>query len=51
MGLGQLRRAVLGDGHTSGCTNQMAILALGGLEVCDDGHRLDVMKKGHDFIF
>jgi len=34
------------DGHTLHCPNQMAIVALGGLEVCDGGHRLVVMKKG-----
>ena len=27
------------------CPNQMVIVALGGLEVCDGGHRLAVMKK------
>jgi hypothetical protein len=45
-GFGAGPRAVLGDGRTPGCPNQMGILALGGLEVCDGGHWLGVMKKG-----
>jgi len=28
-----------------GCPNQKNIVASGGLDVCDDAHRLDVMKK------
>jgi len=32
---GTASRAVLGDGHTSGCANQVPIVAHGGLDVCD----------------
>ena len=37
--------AAFGDGHTSGCSDQIAIIAHGGLGVCDGAHRWFVMKK------
>ena len=37
--------AAFGDGHTSGCSDQIAIIAHGGLEVCDGAHRWFVTKK------
>jgi len=36
----------LGDRHTSHCPNQVCIVALNGLEVCDAAHSSFVMKKG-----
>src|SRR5260370_19605661 len=38
-------RIVPGDGRTSGCPNQVPIVAHGGWEVCDAAHRAFVMKK------
>jgi len=38
--------AVLRDRHTSGCADQVFIIARGGLDVCDGVHRSFVMKKG-----
>jgi hypothetical protein len=35
----------LGRRHTSNCPNQISIIAHGGLDVCDGGHRWFVMKK------
>jgi len=46
MGLGQLRGPSWETGAPLNCPNQMAIVALRGLEVCDGGHWLVVMKKG-----
>jgi hypothetical protein len=34
-----------GDGHTSDCSDQIAIIAHGGLGVCDGAHGSFVMKK------
>jgi hypothetical protein len=45
MALGQLRGPSRKTGAPPNCPNQMAIVALGGLEVCDGGHWLVVMKK------
>ena len=41
----RLRRAVLGDGHTSACFDQIVIIAHGAVGVCDGCHREEVMKK------
>jgi hypothetical protein len=38
--------AVLRDRHTSGCADQVFIIARGGVDVCDGAHRCFVMKKG-----
>ena len=46
MGLGQLRGPFWRTVAPLDCPNQMAIVALGGLEVCDGAHWLIVMKKG-----
>jgi len=46
MDLGQLRGPSWETGTPLNCPNQTAIVALGGLEVCDGGHRSFVMKKG-----
>jgi hypothetical protein len=46
MGLGQLRGPSCETAALLGCSNQKAIVALGGLELCDGGHWLVVMKKG-----
>jgi len=45
MGLGQLRGPSWETGTPLNCNNQMAIVALGGLEVCDGAHWVIVMKK------
>src|ERR1019366_3086588 len=45
MGLGQLRGPPWETDTTLHCPNQNSIVASGGLEVCDDAHRLGVMKK------
>jgi len=45
MGLGAASMAVLRDRHTSGCADQVFIIAHGGLGVCDGAHRWFVMKK------
>jgi len=45
MGLGWLLMAVLRDRHTSGCANQVLIIAHGRLDVCDGVHSWFVMKK------
>src|SRR5271157_3853001 len=37
--------AAFGDGHTSGCSDQIAIIAHGGLGVCDGAHRWFVTKE------
>jgi hypothetical protein len=39
-GFGAASRSVLGDGHASGLPQSHLIISLGGLEVCDAGHRL-----------
>ena len=39
-GFGAASRSVLGDGHISGLPQSHLIISLGGLEVCDAGHRL-----------
>ena len=48
MGLGQLRGSVLVERHTSGCPNQIFIIANNRMEVCDGAHWLFVMKKARD---
>ncbi len=45
MGLGQLRGPSGVTGIPLHCPNQKSIVASGGLDVCDDAHRLGVMKK------
>ena len=45
MGLGQLRGPSWETGTPLDCPNQMAIVALDWLEVCDGAHRSFVMKK------
>jgi hypothetical protein len=45
MGLGQLRGPSWETWTPLDCPIQMTIVALGGLEVCDGGHWLIVMKK------
>jgi len=37
--------AAFGDGRTSDCSDQIAIIAHGGLGVCDGAHGSFVMKK------
>src|SRR5208337_5239283 len=37
--------AAFGDGHTSSCSDQIAIIAHGGLEVCDGAHKWFVTKE------
>jgi hypothetical protein len=49
-GFGAASRAVLGDGRTSGCPNEISIVAHGGWDVCDGAHRSFVMKKVSDEI-
>src|SRR5271157_6333419 len=46
MGLGQLRGPFWETDKPQSCPNQKTIVASGGLEVCDGGHSLVVMKKG-----
>jgi len=45
MGLGQFRGPSWETWTPLDCPSQMAIVALGGLEVCDGAHWLVVMKK------
>src|SRR5450759_332120 len=45
MGLGQLRGPSCSTDTPRNCPNQSIRIAPGGLEVCDGGHRLGVMKK------
>ena len=40
----------MGDGRTSGCPNEISIVAHGGWDVCDGAHRSFVMKKVSDEI-
>src|ERR1039458_3380700 len=47
-GFGAASRAVLGDGTTLHCLNQITIIEQGGLRVGDDAHSLGVMKKVKD---
>src|ERR1039458_1683972 len=44
-GFGAASRAVLGNGTTLHCLNQITIIEQGGLRVGDDAHSLGVMKK------
>jgi hypothetical protein len=44
MDLGRLRGPAVGDGHTSGCTYQVSIIAQGERGVCDGDHRSVVMN-------
>jgi hypothetical protein len=46
MGLGQLRGPSWLTGTPLHCPQLVAIIAQGGLEVCDAAHRWFVMKKG-----
>jgi len=46
-GFGAASRAVLVERHTSELPQSVAIVAHGGLEVCDGAHRCFVMKKLH----
>ncbi len=45
MGFGAASRAVLVTGTPPHNPNQISIIARGGLDVCDGGHSLGVMKK------
>ena len=44
-GFGAASRAVLGNGHTLNCPNQILIIAHGEFAVCDSAHSGFVMKK------
>jgi antitoxin ParD1/3/4 len=45
-GFGKASRTVFVNGHPSSLPQSVDIVALCGLEVCDGGHRLGVMKEG-----